>query len=306
MKYDEPIIMGSGNVKEMSFLFEDANFTLLFDSGFVPPQETVYSGELKASHSHTHYELWCFNTETKILFTGETAIFHPGEIAIIPPAVEHVSIQKESSSSRNIIIEFHITHASTSSNFTLYKMLTDMLSKPYFSAVAPKKIYEIIKYFDNYNPSNALSDFLQSSQNFYELIVFLLLTSSAADRAMPTYTLSATNSSRSYKILLMIERYSSKKLTIDKIAETLSLSVRQTERTIEELFGTSFKNLLINKRMKEASILLLTTNMNTREIASRVGYNSPKGFYSIFRKHFGCTPTEYKKKNKRLYATENR
>lgn len=297
MAHDTDIILGSGTVKETSFRFEDTTFTLMYDSGFVPAPEKLYSSKKSKLHTHLHYEMWYFNSETEILFSDKTVTFHEGEMVIVPPNVEHALFRENNSSLENANLFFNMKCANSKSNIPLYKLLSNMFCKPYFCIKAPKTIHDLIKYFDDNELGDNITNALNCSLFFYE-IMFFCLSSHSAQQSMQVFKTSTTDNVRAYKILMMIERYSSKKLTVDKIADVLSLSTRQTRRIIEELYGLTFKELIINKRMQTASVLLQSTDMTVSEIASEVGYDSAKGFYNTFHKYYGCTPKEYRKNYK--------
>ena len=46
--------------------------------------------------------------------------------------------------------------------------------------------------------------------------------------------------------------------------------------------------------MKRAAELLRAGGMSVREIAGRVGYRQPAQFAKAFRRHYGCSPSEYR------------
>ena len=298
VRYDTDIILGNGTVKETSFRFEDTIFTLMHDNGFMPVLEKSDNGGKHKLHKHFHYEMWYFNFETELLFSDKTVVFHEGEMLIIPPNIEHTLLRKHNDSLENANLFFNIKCASSKSNIPLYKLLSNLFCEPYFCIKAPKSICELIKYFDNDNPNENVLNALKCSLFFYEIIVFCMSSHSAQHQSMQMYNISTTDNVRAYKILMMIERYSSKKLTIDKIANVLSLSTRQTRRIIEDMYGLTFKEVIVNKRMQSAAVLLQSTDMTVSDIAAEVGYNSQKGFYNTFHKYYGCTPREYRKNYK--------
>ncbi len=81
------------------------------------------------------------------------------------------------------------------------------------------------------------------------------------------------------------------------LAEVLGLSVRQTSRVMQRIFGMSFRKKLLEIRMHRAAELLLTTDDAVDQIGAAVGYTSPSGFHVAFCKAFGCTPGEYRERN---------
>ena len=65
------------------------------------------------------------------------------------------------------------------------------------------------------------------------------------------------------------------------------------------LFGQgmqrSFKQYLLEERMKLAKKLLKTTDDTITEVCEKVGIPNPSYFTQQFKKHVGCLPTEYRK-----------
>ena len=49
--------------------------------------------------------------------------------------------------------------------------------------------------------------------------------------------------------------------------------------------------------MKTAGELLKNPNFKVYEIGNMVGYNSIKYFFRLFKKVYGCTPSEFRQKN---------
>ena len=87
-----------------------------------------------------------------------------------------------------------------------------------------------------------------------------------------------------------------KDVTLKDFAKHLSLSTRQTSRIIKQNYNKSFSLLLNERRLYIASKLLLNSNKSMAEIAEAVCFNTENYFYSQFKKHYGLTPLQYKKK----------
>ena len=74
-------------------------------------------------------------------------------------------------------------------------------------------------------------------------------------------------------------------IQLKDLADELCMSVRQTERTVMQVTGRSFRDALVFARMEAAKHLLKTTNMTLSEIAQRVGYQSYAGFWKAAKKY---------------------
>ena len=101
--------------------------------------------------------------------------------------------------------------------------------------------------------------------------------------------------------------YQYQDITLEKLAEYLNLSTRQTARIIKEEYGMSFLELRSRSRLNAAAALLRRTNTPISEVAAVVGYDNSIYFTGQFKELFLCTPTGYRKreqkKRKEIYET---
>ena len=89
-----------------------------------------------------------------------------------------------------------------------------------------------------------------------------------------------------------------KNLSIKKLAKILNLSEKQTERTVKQIYGVTFKQKLTEKRINVAKDLLFETENSINKIAELVGYSSYNGFYSAFIKLVGAPPETWRENQK--------
>lgn len=85
-------------------------------------------------------------------------------------------------------------------------------------------------------------------------------------------------------------------VTLKDLATHLCLSTRQTSRITHQNYQKSFSTLLNERRLYVASQLLLNSKKSMVEIAESVNFNTENYFYSQFKKHYGLTPLQYRKK----------
>ena len=89
--------------------------------------------------------------------------------------------------------------------------------------------------------------------------------------------------------------YQYKDITLDKLAEYLNLSSRQTARILEEEYGMSFSKLRRQSRLHAAASLLIGTKLTVDEVAELVGYENEIYFGKQFKELYGVTPSVYRK-----------
>ncbi|KIC08598.1 hypothetical protein RA19_19300 [Leisingera sp. ANG-M1] len=83
-------------------------------------------------------------------------------------------------------------------------------------------------------------------------------------------------------------------LTVNEIAATIGLSVRQVERMFLRHLGTSPVRFYRKQRLELGRSLVEDTNMPVTEIALACGFKSLSSFIKLFRNSFGATPVTFR------------
>ncbi len=96
-----------------------------------------------------------------------------------------------------------------------------------------------------------------------------------------------------------VERYLEKHLaepvTIAEAARHAGQSVSSLSHKIKARYGVSFKNMLIEKRLRYAEKLLRANpELSIAEIAQRSGFADRFYFSRLYRKYRGCSPSAYR------------
>jgi len=87
----------------------------------------------------------------------------------------------------------------------------------------------------------------------------------------------------------------SKDLRISDITSYLSLERKYFSRIFKTQTGLSPQEFLLKYRMKMACVLLESSSLTIKEIATSVGYSDQLAFSRLFKKHMDISPTEYRK-----------
>lgn len=100
------------------------------------------------------------------------------------------------------------------------------------------------------------------------------------------------------KFLQYIEQnYSNDMLCPAQIAEHFHLSEKYLYTVFKESTGRSPASYILQKRMKVAAELLLTTDMTVQEISSSVGFNNFSTFHKAFKREYATTPGQFRCRN---------
>ena len=97
------------------------------------------------------------------------------------------------------------------------------------------------------------------------------------------------------KKILNYLRTSYSTATLTEAARMMSLSPSYLSRTLHEVLGVGFKELLVQERFEAAKNLLRTTDMPIGDIINHVGYENSSYFHKEFKRRFGMTPNRYRR-----------
>ena len=89
-------------------------------------------------------------------------------------------------------------------------------------------------------------------------------------------------------------------LTVQKLADRLSMSPSHLSQTINERLGQTFSDFINSYRIEEAKRKLVDPackHLSVLGIAEEVGFNSKSSFNAVFKKHTDTTPSEFRTRN---------
>lgn len=94
--------------------------------------------------------------------------------------------------------------------------------------------------------------------------------------------------------MTLIEENIEEPLTVPEVAAELDVSQRQLERQFKKHVGCTVVQFGLLRRLQNARLLLISTDLSVREIATASGFNTLSHFAYSFRKFFGRRPSEYR------------
>ena len=84
---------------------------------------------------------------------------------------------------------------------------------------------------------------------------------------------------------------------IKELSEAYSVSLSVFKRKFHSIYNSAPAKWIRDKKLEKASKLLSVTDYNITEISHISGFESLSSFNSSFKKKYGLTPTEYRKKD---------
>ncbi len=83
--------------------------------------------------------------------------------------------------------------------------------------------------------------------------------------------------------------------SIKEVARYVSLSTSHFSRLFKEVVGCSFTDYATSIRLQHAQILLSKPELSIGEIAAKVGFSNGNYLCNVFKRSFGCSPSEFRK-----------
>lgn len=98
------------------------------------------------------------------------------------------------------------------------------------------------------------------------------------------------------KILTYIDMHFLEPINLNKLSIELGISKFMISRIFSEQFRISFRDYINGQRAAFAHMLLVSTTNPVTDIAFDSGFNSLRSFYRVFKKEYGVTPNEFRRK----------
>jgi len=92
------------------------------------------------------------------------------------------------------------------------------------------------------------------------------------------------------------QNLSNENFSVDDICRAIGISRIQLYRKVKALLDCSITDYILNRRLKKAKYLLNNEGYSIAEITYMVGFSSPNYFSTVFKNKYGCTPSEFKRK----------
>ncbi|NQT13786.1 MAG: helix-turn-helix transcriptional regulator, partial [Planctomycetes bacterium] len=96
--------------------------------------------------------------------------------------------------------------------------------------------------------------------------------------------------------LALIHRQPERAWTVAELAKRATMSRSAFSASFLSVLGKPPVRYLREHRMQLASRLLDAPSLGLKEIASRVGYDSVSAFSAAFKRHFGTSPGDYRRR----------
>lgn len=250
------------------------------------PDNIIHTG----MHTHAYTEIFaCINGEITVNTENGEFNLHSGDIGIVPPGFMHI-VKNLSNESSGYAVGVMISELKMKSNVNLYTKLSLLFSGRKGNVFKNQQcICENVKKL-------ILAD---KNSEYLALLNFVVSLVELAEQKMKeisdiSYFAGDSEIERNLQLENLINTEFTEQLTAKNIAERLFVSERQLSRIVKKRYGTTLRNVIVEKRLQAAVKLLEHTEKSNEKIAEETGFGTAKSFCREFLRFYGVTPKEYR------------
>ena len=236
-------------------------------------------------HSHFTYEVFFIVSGTLELVTEHYTLPYQEKILIVPPGFKHSSLF-EQAECYCLLFSFGEDSDRTTA---IKKQLNEGIQTLEMTETAAFYIRQFAQMLFLNSPDGEDAVQHLASLLLSEVLLPFRQEVRSSDRKSP----------RRRHHISTIEEYINlnlhRKFSLADVSAAVFLSTRQISRIIEQEYGCTFSQLVMNKRLDHCQMLLKNTEMPVWQIAQQVFSDTPNYFYATFKRRFGISPAKYRK-----------
>ncbi|MBR7008305.1 MAG: helix-turn-helix transcriptional regulator [Ruminococcus sp.] len=232
-----------------------------------------------------HQLILCLEGEGKMIAAGKKYDMRKGSVVYIPVDTAH-----EFTADKTMLRLFTLDLSGEGltgilESVRLVKVRCERLDKSEPFAMLLSSIMEIVR-------SGGSSAAYESSAKAFELLIMLHkalnLTSDNPD---------GQKYSQLAPVIKYIDENYRSEMSLDDLAAMISKSPQYLCRLFKECYKMRPFEYLARKRIQMAKLMLVEDGYNVNEVSQFVGYNDCSYFCSVFKKHEGISPAEFRSLN---------
>ncbi|MBO4432081.1 MAG: AraC family transcriptional regulator [Clostridia bacterium] len=246
-------------------------------------------------HYHESIELlYCVEGELEVTLYSKSVILREGDFIYLAPNTPHATL----------------SHSQTNEHICL-KFLSSTIHVPSSRRMPPEDYYiSLIDDHEYFQKNDSDSEYIRklffdaykdfSHENYFKRLhlsaSIMLLMSYVFSRAASFINEETLNSVPHVflEVLDFIEKnYAT--ITLEDAANFCSLSYSYFSRTFKSLFGISFSNYVIKKRIEKSLALISGSSLSLNDIALECGFANLSHFIKCFSEEKGMTPKKLRK-----------
>jgi len=235
-------------------------------------------------HTHEHWELvYCTGGEGAFRFeSGNVITYQAGDVVVIPPREVHANTSSDG------FTNIHITMAEPSFRYKSAFRIADDEEGNVKMAFLQAKYFYLGDVKNAHLVLAALGDLIVS---------YMIVCRSNAEFSEPVE-----------KIRTSIRRnYSRPDYALDEVLRSMPFHYDYLRKLFKKEVGVSPLEYMTNLRMKNAETLLTgmwTNEYSITEIAQMCGFEDALYFSRVFKKYYGCAPSNFSRERKRTFPQD--
>ena len=240
-------------------------------------------------HSHFTYEVF-FVTDGRLeLIIGDQTRTYERKVLIIPPKVKHFSVPSDTGS-YSLLFSFDLPDSKWQA------VLDQQLQQDICCLPLTEDMSFYVKHMAH---KGEFSDpIAEHEKGLFAALLFYEIFSQLLPQNTPSVQPEEKGSAKHiYAIEAYINRSLRHRITLTEVAAHMALSTRQVSRIIQKEYGCTLSQLVTDKKLSAAELLVRTGDMPIEEIAVKSELGSPNYFYTLFKKRYGMSPLQYRKQH---------
>ncbi|AIQ37434.1 AraC family transcriptional regulator [Paenibacillus sp. FSL R5-0345] len=173
------------------------------------------------------------------------------------------------------------------------RMWKGSLQMPVFYDLQDTLIPDLLEELD-YSTNNSAAG-TEENIGFLMLQLIRLLQKHMSGDLTEVSPLHSRGGSHAERITEWLDEHYKEPFSLEVLAAAMHLSPYHISHLFKEFAGITLSEYLMQRRVREACILLANTTKPVKEIAAEVGHLSPSYFSQMFKNNKGISPEKYRR-----------
>ncbi|MBD1383271.1 AraC family transcriptional regulator [Metabacillus arenae] len=254
-------------------------------------------------HFHEWYEIvYVYKGKGTFFIDQSIQFMNEGDLFILPGNVIHYAIPDKENPVTSTAIFFDplmVSNQKYSNHYSYLQIFDECVNSKNFRYVLNlEQRNNIVKHLDN-----LYTEITQKKLGYIQAITIILqsmlLYSSRSILQTPKKGEDSENSLPNWfkKVLDHIElNFTNQVVDLVSLSEYAEISPEHLSRVFKKMTGMNVSEYITSKKILLAKERLIHTNDTVETVAKGCGFNSMPHFHRTFRKYFGMTPSNYRKR----------
>lgn len=259
------------------------------------------------THVHHYIEMVYVRSGTcENRISGEPVALQEGDICVMAPGKPHAIFAFSDDA-----VVYNIMVRSSTFDTAFFGLLSDqdVLSRFFMQCLYQRQGSAFLVFRTAGDPTvhTALGYLYEESQhddvyksrmlnNLFEFVIIQLLRHHETDVIYPRSQAMGSDADLMRILNYIQQNYAS--LTLESLSDAFGYSTRHMARLVKECSGLNLSELIRTLKLKRAAALLDNPQATLTDIMTLSGFSDASNFYRLFKREYGMTPADYRKRDK--------